>query len=74
MPSSAESSPWRSAACRLTQQLLQRTEADVQPYLKKFLTNALLGLRTDSDLRDECHSLIFQVGRLGWQAFGAEGR
>ncbi|GAB4821978.1 hypothetical protein N2152v2_009024 [Parachlorella kessleri] len=49
------------AACRLTQQLLQRTEAVVQPYLQKFLTNALLGLRTDSDLRDECHSLIFQL-------------
>ncbi len=47
---------------RLAQLLLQRTEAEVQPYLQKFLSGALLGLRSDSELKDDCHTLIFQVG------------
>lgn len=48
--------------CRLAQELLRRTEPRVQPFLQKFLTNVLLGMRTDSELRDDCHALIFQVG------------
>ena len=41
--------------------LLQRTETVVQPHLQKLLTALLLGSRTDSELKDDYHSLFYAV-------------
>ena len=51
-----------AAAARLAAALLQRTQQTVQPYVQRLLTCLLLGSRTSSELREDYHSLIFQVG------------
>ena len=63
MTSAAGPAPARPR-CRLAQQLLQRCEEAVRPHLQRFLAAALSGGRTESELKDDAHALLYQVGAL----------
>lgn len=62
LPGHAAEAPASAAAAAA---LLQRAETVVQPYVQKLLTALLLGSRTDSELKDDYHSLFFVVRVLG---------
>lgn len=52
-------------ACRLAQALMQRCEASLRPHLQRFLTLAIQGQATQSELKQDWHTLILQVRWAG---------
>lgn len=66
LPAHAAEAPASHAAAAA---LLQRCETLVQPHLQKLVTALLTGARTDSELKDDYHSLFYAVrggGGLVW--------
>lgn len=57
-PASRSESP---AGYILAQSILRRTQQTIQPALQKFLTCALEGRRTESELREDPHALILYI-------------
>lgn len=46
---------------RLAEELMRRAEVALQPYLQKFLSGVIDGQPTSSDLKEDCHQIIYQV-------------
>ena len=57
-PASRSDSP---AGYTLAQSILRRTQQTIQPALQKFLSCALEGRRTESELREDPHALILYI-------------
>jgi hypothetical protein len=56
------------ASHRLAQRLVSRTQAALQPYIRKFLIRLLDGQQTDSELADQKSHLVLAVYRVAPQA------
>ncbi len=49
---------WR---CRCARELIKRNDEQLQPHIQKLLTNMMDGNKTDSELDNDCPSLLLQV-------------
>ena len=58
-----------SRAPRLTRALLDKAQQRMRPVLQRFLMNVIEGKAPNSDLKDQYHSLIYQVGCNNRTAF-----